>query len=338
MSRSPLFWRAGAVASAYNARPMPIARFAALLSSLVVASAYAGNPIITDIFTADPAALVHGDTVYIYAGQDEAKPNQHYTMNKWVCYSSKDMKTWTSHGSPLAVKDFAWAKADAWAAQVIEKNGKFYWYVTVEHDNTKPGKAIGVAVADSPTGPFKDALGKALVTADMTPKGKISWEDIDPTVFTDTDGTTYLFWGNTRCYYAKLKENMIELDGEIHDVELPHFTEAPYIHKRGDTYYLSYATGFPEKIAYATAPSITGPWTYRGLLAEGAANSNTIHQSIIEFKGIWYFVYHNGMRQVPEGGDSFRRSVCVDYLYYNADGTMKRVQQTTEGTDLPPEK
>lgn len=305
---------------------------ALLCLSLLATTGHAANPTITDVFSADPAALVVEDTVYLYAGQDES-PHGGYVMNRWLCYSSKDMKTWTSHGSPLAPKDFKWAEGEAWAAQVIEKNGKFYWYVTVEHDRTKPGKAIGVAVSDSPTGPFKDARGSALVTADMTSNGGHGFEDIDPTVITDTDGTTYLFWGNTNCFYAKLKPNMIELDGPIKQIGLPWFTEAPWLHKRGDLYYLSYAAWFPEKIAYATAPSIHGPWTYRGLLAEGAGNSNTIHQAIIEFKGQWYFVYHNG--SLP-GGGSFTRSVCVDYLYYNPNGAMRRVVQTTEGTSLPP--
>jgi hypothetical protein len=304
-----------------------------LAATLLLTSVQAANPIIKDVFTADPAALVHGDTVYLYVGQDEAPPNSHYRMNRWLCYSSKDMKSWTSHGSPLAVTDFSWAVRDAYAAHVTEKNGKFYWYVSTEHNGTKPGKAIGVAVSDSPTGPFKDARGSALITAGMTSNGGHGWEDIDPAVFTDTDGTSYLFWGNVNCFYAKLKPNMIELDGPIMPVELPWFTEAPWIHKRGNLYYLSYATGFPEKIAYATAPRITGPWTYRGLVAEVAGNSNTIHQAIIEFKGQWYFIYHNGA--LP-GGDSYRRAVCVDYLFYNPNGTMRRVVQTTEGTDVPP--
>ncbi|MEO7934383.1 MAG: glycoside hydrolase family 43 protein [Chthoniobacterales bacterium] len=314
-------------------------QFISLAIALIPLGLHAANPIITDIFTADPAALVYKDTVYLYAGQDEAPPNKGYTMNKWVCYSSQDMKTWTSHGSPLAWKDFAWAKGDAWASQVIENKGKFYWYVTVQHNDQHRGKAIGVAVSDSPTGPFKDARGSALVTNDMTPNGKIGWEDIDPTVFTDDDGATYLCWGNTNCYMAKLKPNMTELDGPIQSVEnLPEYTEAPWLHKQGDMYYLSYASGFPEKISYATAPKITGPWTPRGVLAEVAGNSNTIHQAIIEFKNQWYFVYHNGVIQHPNTGGSFRRSVCVDYLYYNPDGTMKRVVQTSEGTDLPPVK
>ena len=314
-----------------------IATITVLLNLLLTGTAArADNPIITDVFTADPAALVHNGTVYLYVGHDESpEKDPHYEMREWLCYSSTDMVHWTSHGSPLAVKDFAWAKSDAWAGQVIERKGKFYWYVPVSHASV-PGKSIGVAVADSPTGPFKDARGSALVTNDMTTAVSITWDDIDPTVFIDDDGQAWLFWGNQRCYYAKLKENMIEFDGPIQIAELKDFTEAPWLHKRNGLYYLSYATGFPEKTAYATATKITGPWTYRGLLAEVAGNSNTIHQAIIEFRGQWYFIYHNGAMQVPNGGGSFRRSVCIDYLYYNPDGTMRRVVQTTEGVSLPP--
>lgn len=287
------------------------------------------NPIIKDKYTGDPAALVYKDKVYLYAGHDEA-PNDFnfYKMNEWLVYSSSDMVNWQEHPVPLKVTDFSWAKSDAWAAQVIERNGKFYWYVTVSH-GTIDGKAIGVAVSDSPTGPFKDALGKAIITNDMTMQTQISWDDIDPTVMIDDDGQAYLFWGNTVCHYAKLKENMVELDGPIQTIDLPNFTEAPWIHKRKNWYYLSYAYQFPEKIAYAMSKSINGPWEYKGILNEIAGNSNTNHQSIIEFKGVPYFIYHNGSIQ-PNGG-SFRRSVCVDRLHYNEDGTMKRVIMTTEG-------
>lgn len=287
------------------------------------------NPIIKDKYTGDPAALVYKDKVYLYAGHDEA-PNDFnfYKMNEWLVYSSSDMVHWQEHPVPLKVTDFAWAKSDAWAAQVIERNGKFYWYVTVEHA-TINGKAIGVAVSDSPTGPFKDALGKALITNDMTTHTNIGWDDIDPTVLIDDDGQAYLFWGNSVCHYAKLKANMTELDGPIQTISLPNFTEAPWIHKHKNWYYLSYAYEFPEKIAYAMSKSINGPWEYKGILNELAGNSNTNHQAIIDFKGKSYFIYHNGSNQ-PNGG-SFRRSVCVDRLFYNKDGTMKRVIMTTEG-------
>ncbi len=289
-----------------------------------------GNPIIRHKYTADPSAMVYKDRMYIYAGRDECPPpHQHYVMHEWNVFSSSDLKTWTEHPVPLRAKDFAWAKGDAWAAQVIEREGKFYWYVTVEHAGI-PGKAIGVAVADSPTGPFRDARGSALVSNDMTTKyTSISWDDIDPTVYIDDNGQAYLFWGNTQCYCAKLKKNMIELDGPIMPVDLPRFTEAPWLHKRGEWYYLSYASEFPEKICYAMSRSLDGPWEYKGILNELAGNSNTNHQSIVEYRGNWYFIYHNGGADVH--GGSFRRSVCIDRLHYNPDGTMKRIQMTSEG-------
>ncbi len=288
-----------------------------------------GNPIITDKYTADPAAYVFGDSVYLYTGHDVAKaPKNSYEMNDWLVYSSADMVTWKEHKSPLSIKDFVWAKGDAWASQVIERDGKFYWYVAISH-GTIHGKSIGIAVSDKPTGPFKDALGKALITNDMTTDVKISWDDIDPSVIIDTDGQAYLFWGNQKCRYVKLKKNMIEMDGPIVTLDLKEFTEAPWIHRRKDWYYLSYASQFPEKIVYAMSKKVTGPWEYKGILNEIAGNSNTNHQAIIDFKGKSYFIYHNG--GINTDGGSFRRSVCIDYLYYNKDGTMKRVVMTTEG-------
>ena len=303
---------------------------AALLSFYIAGTAQTGeNPIIKDEFLGDPAALVHKGKVYLYAGHDEA-PNDFnfYKMNEWKVYSSSDLKTWVKHPVPLKATDFAWASGDAWASQVIEKNGKCYWYVTVSH-KTIPGKSIGVAVSDSPLGPFKDALGKALITNDMTKKTTIDWDDIDPTVYIDDKGQGWLFWGNTVCYYAKLKSNMTELDSEIKTIDLPKFTEAAYIHKKNGSYYLSYATGFPEKIAYAMSKSLDGPWEYKGILNELAGNSNTNHQSIIEFKGKDYFIYHNGAIE-PNGG-SFRRSVAIEHLYYNKDGSIKPIIMTTKG-------
>ena len=289
----------------------------------------AGNPIIKTKYTADPSAMVYKGTVYLYTGHDEAPaPEQRYVMHEWLCYSSTDMVTWKEQPVPLKVTDFAWAKDDAWASQVVERNGKFYWYAAVEH-GTIPGKAIGVAVSDSPTGPFKDARGSALITNDMTKVGTHPWDDIDPTVFIDKKGQAYLFWGNVACYWAKLKPNMTELDGPIHNIKLPQYTEAPWVHEHNGWYYLSYAAQFPEKIVYARSRSIEGPWEYQGILNELAGNSNTNHQAIINFKGKSYFIYHNGGMNAD--GGSFRRSVCVDYLNYNKDGTLQRVVMTTEG-------
>ena len=298
------------------------------------------NPLITELFTADPAPLVVDDAVYLYVGQDLGP--EKYNMPNWRVYSTTNMVEWKDEGARLKPSDFEWSTGgnNAWAGHTIEKDGKFYWYVTVNHGDIH-GKAIGVAVGDSPTGPFKDARGTALVTNDMTKATSISWDDIDPAAFIDNDGQAWIFWGNQKCYYAKLKDNLIELDGPIQvvpDAEVGNrFTEAPWIHKHNGRYYLSYASGFPEKTAYSVSDRITGPWEYKGLLAEGAQNCNTMHQGIISFKGQNYFFYHSGMAQFDEtntnGGGSFRRSVCVDYLYYNEDGSIKPIIQTSQGVD-----
>jgi len=305
-----------------------IRRFLLCTCLLAMAGALgAVNPIITDKYTADPAALVHNGKVYLYCGHD-VSTRERYEMPEWLIYSSDDMVQWKEEGT-LVATTFPWASGDAWASQVVEHRGKFYWYVTATHKDIN-GKAIGVAVADSPVGPFVPASDKALITNDMTTdKTNITWDDIDPTVLVDDDGRAWLFWGNTACYYAPLKDNMIELDGPIRTIDLPHFTEAPWLHKRNGWYYLSYAYQFPEKTAYAMSRHIQGPYEFKGILNEVAGNSNTNHQAIIDFKGKTYFIYHNG--SIPTKGGSYRRSVCIDYLYYNPDGTMKRVIMTSEG-------
>jgi beta-xylosidase len=303
--------------------------------------AHVGNPIFREVFTADPAAVVHDDTLYLYVGHDEARGREMFTMKEWLCYSTRDMKTWTAHGPIFRPTDFKWAVRDAWAAHMLKKDGKFYFYATVQHDDTHRGKAIGVAVSDNPTGPFTDARGSALVHNQMTPNAKVAWEDIDPAAFIDTDGTIWLTWGNGDCYLAKLKPNMIELDGEIQKLDLPNYTEGPWLHKRGEIYYLTYAAfahqGQNEKICYATAPKVTGPWTYQGILTGNAKNSYTIHPAIIEFKNQWYFFYHNAALTIgDQRGGLGRRAVCVEYLFYNPDGTIKPITQTTEGVSVAP--
>jgi beta-xylosidase len=318
----------------------------ALLPAAAVASAPApgSNPIITDRFTADPAVLVHDGRVYLYTDHDEARGDEMFTMREWLAFSSEDMKTWTAHGPIMQATDFKWAEKDAWASQVIYKNGKFWFYTAVEHDKTHPGKAIGVAVSDSPTGPFVDARGSALVTNQMTPEGPHTWDDIDPTVFTEQDGTSWLIWGNANCYIAKLKDNMTELDGPIRRIPLPGYVEGPWIHKRGDLYYLSYASmdrskGPDERVSYATAPAITGPYTFRGEITGSGKNSFTIHPAIAEYKGQWYFFYHDGSLEIgDQKGGLGRRAVRIEYLYYNPDGTIQPITQTAAGVSIPPAK
>ena len=130
-----------------------------------------GNPIVTDKFTADPAPMVHNGRLYLYVGHDEAEEGQDFNITEWLCYSTKDMKTWTDHGCVLKPTDFSWGVGEAWASQVVEKDGKFYYYTTVQADAPYNSKVVGVAVSDSPTGPFIDARGTPLITDDMTPNG-----------------------------------------------------------------------------------------------------------------------------------------------------------------------
>ena len=296
------------------------------------------NPLFTDKFTADPAALVVGNTVYVYVGHDSASVGGWFNMPEWLCYSSTDMKNWTAHGPVMAAKDFVNANSNsAWAGQVVEKNGKFYFYVTLDR---KEGHFITVAIGDSPTGLFKEALpGKPLVTDAMTTDSHRANSDIDPTVLIDNDGTAWLAWGNGDCYIVKLKENMIETDGAIIKVPFRNYSEGPWIFKRGNFYYNIYAADAPgvqaEQMAYSTAEKITGPWTYRGLLTGPAKHGFTIHPAVIEFKNQWYFFYHDGSNTLngEPGGDT-RRMVCVEYLYFNSDGTIKPIELTAEGISV----
>lgn len=300
---------------------------------------YKGNPLVRDKFTADPAPLVVGDTLYLYVGHDEwyegqdsASGGKEFNITEWLCYSTPDMANWTDHGAVLSPADFSWAVGEAWAAQVVEKNGKYYYYVTAQGGEPFVGKCVGVAVADSPTGPFKDAIGRPLVDDKMTDNGERGWwNDIDPTVLIDGD-EAWLCWGNGTCFLAKLGSDMVSIDGEIEVVDLPKYMEGPWLHKRNDIYYLTYASegGGSEAIDYATAPSMTGPWTHQGQLTGNAENSFTIHPGIINFKGQDYLFYHNAAQTIDgHPGAIGRRSVCFDKLYYNPDGTMKPVLQTS---------
>lgn len=299
---------------------------------------HALNPIVQTIYTADPAPLVHGDTVYVYTGHDEDKSTW-FTMKDWRVFSSKDMVNWTDHGSPLSVKDFAWAKDSAWAGHTIERNGKFYWYVPVEQKTG--GMAIGVAVGDSPLGPFKDALGRPLVFD--------KWGDIDPAAFIDDDGQAYLYWGNPALKYVKLNKDMTSYDPSIGDKGIMRvpltvesfglrtgdtnratlYEEGPWLHKRNGLYYLVFAGGpIPEHIGYSTGPSAIGPWTYRGVIIPAQGRSFTDHAGVIDFKGRSYMFYHNGA--LP-GGGGFTRSVCVEEFKFNADGTIPTINMTEAG-------
>ena len=287
---------------------------------------YADNPIVQTMYTADGAPMVYNDTFYMYTGHDEGN-SSFFSMNDWRCFSSKDMKNWTDLGSPLAWTDFSWAKGEAWAAQCVERNGKFYYYVTLTCKSG--GRAIGVAVADRPEGPFKDAIGKPLV-------GPMDgMKCIDPTVFVDDDGQAYMYWGNGDMWYVKLNDDMISCKGDQVKVDTRSgafggfYDEAPYLYKRGNKYYMIYAAdALPQNVSYSTADSPTGPWKYGGVIMYHGGNSGTNHPGIIDYKGKTYLTYHTGT--LPGGGDS-ARSECIEELTWSADGKIPEIKRTQNG-------
>ncbi len=302
-----------------------------------------GNPIFTDAWTCDPAPLLVGNTVYVYTGSDDARPGENdpslpggYKIVNWRVYSSTDLVHWRSYGTKLASDSFKGGlKNTSWASQCVEKDGKFYWYATYR-DDINGGQSIGVAVADTPIGPFKP-LDNPVVKDSMT-KGR-GWNDIDPTVLIDDDGTAWLAWGNGNSYLAKLKPNMVELDGEPIDLHLQSYVEGPWLYKRNGLYYNIYAGfggGGGECINYSTAEKITGPWTFRGRVCASAKNSFTTHPGVLDFKGRTFLFYHNGtLDRDGRRGGSLNRSVCMDELFFNEDGTIKEVVQTTTSLTKP---
>ena len=303
----------------------------------------AQNPFVQTWFTSDPAPMVHNGRLYVYTGHDEDNAD-FFWMQEWRIYSTEDMVNWTDHGSPLALESFSWADDRAWASQCIERNGKFYWYICA-HSKISGGMAIGVAVGDTPVGPFHDAIGKPLFENG-------SWDHIDPTVMIDDDGQAWLMWGNPQCYYLKLNEDMISYSGELGRLDMTEeafggpmmskrepgkqykdsYVEGPWLTKRNGTYQLLYAAGgVPEHISYSTASHPTGPWKYAGeIMPLSNTNSFTNHCGVADFKGHSYFFYHTG--KLPQGG-GFGRSVAVEEFKYNADGSFPAIMPTDEGVE-----
>jgi beta-xylosidase len=292
---------------------------------IVSATTFGQNPIIQTKYTADPAPMVYHDTVFLYTGHDEDDAFG-FKMQDWLLYTSTDMVNWTDHGAVASLKNFKWVPEDngAWALQCVERNGKFYLYCPVPN-----GRGIGVLVSDSPYGPFKDPIGKPLI--------KNSKQDIDPTVLIDDDGQAYLYWGNPNLYYVKLNKDMISYSGEI--IKDPsfakapgkaddfHYQEGPWAYKRNGHYYMAYAsTCCPEGIGYAISESPTGPWTYKGSIMDGDQRSPGNHPGIIDYKGSSYvFGFNNNLLKKTMSRHYERRSVSVEQLIYNADGTIQKL-------------
>lgn len=274
-------------------------------------------PVIQTKYTADPAPMVHNDTVYLYTTHDEDDA-EGFKMKDWLLYTSTDMVNWQDRGVVASLKDFEWYKGDngAWAECVVERNGKWYMYCPIH------GHGIGVLVADSPYGPFKDPIGKPLVWQ------KEHWDDIDPTVFIDDDGQAYMYWGNPNLYYVKLNEDMISCSGDIVKTpKIEDYQEGPWFYKRGKHYYMAFAsTCCPEGIGYAMSDSPTGPWEHKGHIMNHTPRTRGNHPGIIDYKGKSYcFGLNYDIFRLETSRHAERRSVSVAEMQYNADGTIQEL-------------
>jgi beta-xylosidase len=287
------------------------------------------SPILPGL-NADPDVQYLNGRYWIYPTTD-GFPG--WSGTRFKAYSSKDLVNWKDHGVILDLgPDVTWADKNAWAPAIAERNGKYYFYFCAEQQ-------IGVAVADSPAGPFKDALGKPLVAKGGSLKGQM----IDPAVFTDDDGQAYLYWGNGRGYVVPLNDDMVSFDAaKVKDITPDNFREGSFVIKRKGTYYFMWSEDDTRSenyhVAYATGPSPLGPWTKRGTILEKRPEYGILgtgHHSVVNTPGTddWYAVYHRFALNGPgrPGGDGMHRETTVDRMEFAADGSIKPVVPTLEG-------
>lgn len=286
------------------------------------------NPFVSHMFTADPSAHVWEDgRLYVYPSTDVAPSKGYKTMDGYHVFSTDDMITWKDHGEILHSRDVEWGRKEGgfmWAPDCAYKNGMYYFYFP--HPSGTDFKAtwkIGVATSSKPASGFKvQGYIKGLESL------------IDPCVFIDDDGQAYLYHGGPNVAHGyKLKENMMEIDGERHLIEgLDGFREGLFIFKRKGIYYAIYPddTKGANQMRYAMSNTPFGPFDCKGVFV-GSTDVITMHGSVVEYKGQWYVFYHNGNLS---GGIATNRSICFDPIYFNEDGTINMVKQTL-GVQLP---
>lgn len=334
-----------------------------LLLQFFTSIAKADYPLFWQRYTADPSGIEYNGRLYLFCSHDTFSPERGYGyfMNDITCISTDDMKNWTDHGEVFSIKDAKWGPRLTWAPCVVIRDGKFYLY----YGNGDQG--IGVAISDSPIGPYVDNNNGPIIDFQTpgvllydenhqliknrkdTPgaiKGSENWGMwcFDPSVFVDDNEQAYLYFGGAHPNNSRiinLKRNMIEVDGAAIKPNTPGFFEASFVHKYNGKYYYSYAGhffGFPASIEYVMSNEPMKGFCHPEIaLPNPPANDGfNNHHSIFQFKGEWYIAYHN--RQVAyENGvqdqrsREYMRSVCIDRLYYNADGTIQEVIITRDG-------
>lgn len=322
--------------------------------SAVALSASVGNPILKDaepgfLYAADPAAEVFDGKVYVYCSHDQPDAKGYSSMQDYMILESSDMTNWVNHGvvlKPRTDAGFEYASGQMNAPDCAYKDGWYYWYFP--YNKTY----VGVAKSQSPAGPWVSAIAGTLEEGNDAGIATI----FDPTVFVDDDGQAYIYGndlkqrfekGPTYIYGAKLKDNMVELDGPWHRLSLENVAEAVTIFKRDGIYYFMARRGwdetaywmadnplpYPESPDRPSKPVHTDPETgyasYKGLIT-GKANhavNAPAHMSAIEFKEQWYFFYHRGD---VNSGSGNRRSACVDKMFFNEDGTIQPIVFTAD--------
>lgn len=310
-----------------NTRPALAFLAVAIIAPL---AAFEPPPAVLPGVHADPHIAVFDGVFYIYPTTDGSDGWRSTTFGTW---SSRDLVNWKDEGVILDLpRDLAWADIHAWAPAIATKNGRYYYYYSAD-------KNIGVAVADRPQGPFKDPLGKPLVSAKDFPK----MQAIDPMVFVDDDGSAYLYWGQGRCKAVKLNADMISFRMEdVLDLTPPGYNEGPFVHKRGTTYYLTWSefdTRDPRySVAYATGDSPLGPFTKRQdnpILRQRGSVLGAGHHSIVQIPGRdeWVIAYHRF--RIPDG-NGYNRETCLSPLRHAADGRILPVDVFEGATPLAP--
>lgn len=286
----------------------------------------AANPFITSIYTADPSAHVWQDgRLYVYPSRDIDPPRGCDLMDRYHAFSTDDMVHWRDEGEILNAHQVPWGRPEGgfmWAPDCAYKDGKYYFYFPHPSETRwNDTWRIGIAVSDKPASDFKP-LGYI--------NGIGGFAMIDPCVFMDTDGQSYLYYGGgAHCAGVKLKPSMTEIDGEPQPMTgLVDFHEATWVFKRNGIYYLTYSDNHQRAnhLRYATSVKPLGPWTYKGIYLD-STDCDTSHGSVVEYKGQWYQFYHN----CALSGRGNLRSICVDRLYFDTDGNIKEVIQTTNG-------